>query len=60
MGSPISPLLANLFMEDILPEKQVIKPIVTSEAKGTFQIEPRLGQDRTGLRWKHTLPHCPH
>ena len=27
---------------NILPEKQVIKPVITSEAKGTPQIKPRL------------------
>ena len=28
---------------NILPEKQVIKPVITSEAKGIFQLKPRLG-----------------
>ena len=37
---------------NILPEKQVIKPIMTSEAKGMPQIKPRIGQGRAVLRWK--------
>ena len=37
---------------NILPEKQVIKPIVTQEEKGTSMIKPRLGQGRGGLRPK--------
>ena len=37
---------------NILPERQVIKPIVTSEVKGTSQIKPRLGQGIADLRWK--------
>ena len=45
---------------NILPEKQVIKPIITSEAKGISQIKPSLGQDRAGLRWKTNLPMSPH
>ena len=35
-----------------MPEKQVIKPIVTSEVKGKSEIKPRLGQGRADLRWK--------
>ena len=35
---------------NILPEKQVIRPIITSEVKGTSQLKPRLGQGRAGLR----------
>ena len=41
---------------NILPEKQVIKPMGTSEVKGTSQIKPRLGQGRAGLRWKVKTP----
>ena len=37
---------------NILPEKQMIKPIVASEVKGTSQIKPRLGQGRSDLRYK--------
>ena len=40
---------------NILPEKQVIKLIITSEAKGISQIKPRLGQSRAGLRQKIKL-----
>ena len=29
---------------NITPEKQVIKPIISSEAKGISQVKPRLGQ----------------
>ena len=35
---------------NILPEKQVIKPLVRSEEKGTSQVKPRIGQGRAGLR----------
>ena len=35
---------------NILPDKQVIKPIVTSEVKGMSQVKPRLGQSRACLR----------
>ena len=38
---------------NILPEKQVTKPIVTSEMKGTSQIKPWVGQGREGLRQKN-------
>ena len=37
---------------NILPEKQVIKSIITSEVKGISQIKPRLGQSRAGLTKK--------
>ena len=33
-------------------EKQVIKPIKSSEAKGVSQVKPRLGQGRAGIKWK--------
>ena len=33
-----------------LPEKQVIKPIITSEEKGVTQIKPRSGQGRVGIK----------
>ena len=35
---------------NILPEKQVIKLIITSEVKGVTQIKPRLGQSRVGIK----------
>ena len=35
---------------NILPEKQVIKPIITFEMKGISQIKPSYGQGRAGLR----------
>ena len=44
---------------NILPEKQVIKPIVAAETKGTSQIKPRLGQGRAGLRHKIKTPVPP-
>ena len=31
-------------------EKQVMKPIITSKAKGTSQIRPRLGQGKAGIK----------
>ena len=34
---------------NIRPEKQVIKPIITSEANCVSQIKPTLGQDRAGI-----------
>ena len=37
---------------NILPEKQVIKPIISSETKGVTQNKPRLGQDRAGIKQK--------
>ena len=37
---------------NVSPEKQVIKPIITSEAKEIYQIKPRLGQSNAGLRWQ--------
>ena len=37
---------------NILPERQVIKPIVASEVKGMPTIKPRIGQGWAGLRWK--------
>ena len=33
---------------NILSEKQVKKPIITSDGKGICQIKPRLGQGRAG------------
>ena len=44
---------------DILPEKQVIKPIITFEAKGISKIKPCLCQSRAGLRWMTKLPMSP-
>ena len=35
-----------------MPEKQVINPIITCQAKGIPQFKPRIGQGRAGLRWK--------
>ena len=35
---------------NILPEKQGIKPIITSKVKGVTQIKPRLGQNRAGIK----------
>ena len=40
----------------MLPEKQVMKPIVVTKAKEVSQIKPRLGQGRTGLRHKIKTP----
>ena len=37
---------------NVQPEKQVIKPIVSSEAKGITQNKPRLGQGRAGIKRK--------
>ena len=37
---------------NILPGKQVIKPIIASQVKGISQIKSRLGQGGAGLRWK--------
>ena len=31
-------------------EKQVIKPIITSEAKSICEVKPRLGQGRAGIK----------
>ena len=44
---------------NIRPERQVIKPIITSEAKGVYQIKPRLGQSGAGIKWKIKLPVSP-
>ena len=44
---------------NLFPEKQVIKSIIISEAKETYQIKPRSGQGRAGLRWKTKLPMSP-
>ena len=33
-------------------EKQVMKPIITSEVKGISQVKPRLGQGRAGIKQK--------
>ena len=37
----------------IRPEKQFIKSIISSEAKGVSQIKPRLGQGRAGYKTKN-------
>ena len=44
---------------NVLPEKQVIKPIITSEAKGIAPIKPMLGQGTAGLRQKCKPPMTP-
>ena len=36
----------------VLPEKQVMKPIVVTKMTEVSQIKPRLGQGRAGLRCK--------
>ena len=48
---------------NIRPEKQVIKPIITSKAKSVSQIKPRLGQGKAGKKQKKKhpnflSPHC--
>ena len=35
---------------NILPEKQVLKPIISSEVKGVTQNKPRLVQGRAGIK----------
>ena len=35
---------------NVQPEKQVMKPIAIAKMKEVFQIKPRLGQGRAGLR----------
>ena len=37
---------------NILPEKQVMKPIAVTKVKEMSQIKPRLGQGRADLRHK--------
>ena len=44
---------------NVLPEKQVIRPVITTEVKAVSQIKPRLGQDRAGLRQKIKIPMPP-
>ena len=44
---------------NVLPEKQVMKPIAVTEAKEMSQIKPRLGQGRSGLRHKVKTPVPP-
>ena len=41
---------------NILPEKQVVKPIITSKATRIPQSKPRLGQGKVGLRWEIITP----
>ena len=36
--------------QNILLEKQVIKPIISSETRGVTHNKPRLGQDRAGIK----------
>ena len=33
-------------------EKQVIKPVITPEAKGISQVKPRLRQGEESVKWK--------
>ena len=40
---------------NISPGKQVIKPIISPEAKGISQVEPRLGQGRAGIKQKKNI-----
>ena len=44
---------------NILLEKQVIKPIISSEVKGVTQNKPQLGQGRAGINQKIIFL-CPH
>ena len=44
---------------NIRPEKQAIKPIIASEAKGVSQIKPRLSQGRAGIKQEIKLPVSP-
>ena len=44
---------------NVQPEKQVIKPIISTEAKGIILNKPRLGQGRAGTKRK-IKPHIPH
>ena len=48
--------------QNIRLQKQVRKPIVTSEVKGISQIKPRVGQVWAGTKQKKILnfmcPHC--
>ena len=44
---------------NILPEKQVIKPIITSEVKGITQAKPGLGQGIAVIKQKIKLPVPP-
>ena len=37
---------------NIRPEKQDIKPIISSEAKCISQIKPRIGEGRAGMKQK--------
>ena len=41
---------------NVLPDKQVIKPIRVTRPKEVSQIKPRLGQGREGLRHKIKIP----
>ena len=44
---------------NILPEKQVIKPIITSKVKGLTQRKSRLDHGRAGIKQKIKLPVSP-
>ena len=41
---------------NILPEKQIMKPLAVTKAKEVSQIKPRLGQGRADLRCKIKTP----
>ena len=44
---------------NILPEKQVIKPVISSEVKGVTQVKPRSGQGRASIKQKIKFTICP-
>ena len=43
----------------VQPEKQVIKPIIATEAIGVMQNKPRLGQVRAGIGKKAKVQAAP-
>ena len=43
---------------NVQPEKQLIKPIIASEAKGIIQNKPRLGQGRASFK-RNIKPQVP-
>ena len=45
--------------QNILPERQVNKPLITSEVKGISQIKQRIDQGGAGLRWNIKTPIAP-
>ena len=44
---------------NIRPEKQLFKPLIISEAKGTSGVKPRFGQGRAGIKQKYLNFLCP-